>query len=178
MTPLDHYSLDQNAPAFSTCSAPLTLGDGYKSLDDGYSLRSFPTETTLTTKRNSDGIQNGLYRNISSLSDAYSNPYQRQYQPPSHRNWSISSADLENGLLSRRPYFGGQQGDQQQIQAESVEDDDAGGYSGKEITCKWEAQPTAMQTVRCRLFVFIRWIVDGRHSCGLWMEGGFHEVTR
>jgi len=91
-TPLDQYSLRQNQTSFDSnfdlSSTPQSFHkEQYKGLADDYFLNEFVRQESLTSKRNSDGIQNGQ-SSFDSLNTYSTNQY--QYQPPTNGNWSAS----------------------------------------------------------------------------------------
>jgi hypothetical protein len=90
VTPLEQYSLRQNQPFDSNFDISPTAGaftkEQFKAYADDYFLNNLiRQQEPLTSKRNSDGIQNG--QSSFNSSNIYNT---NQYQPPSEGNWSAS----------------------------------------------------------------------------------------
>lgn len=89
VTPRDQYSLSQIQSSFDlqfdlSPTSESFNNDEYKGLADDYFLNEFVRQEPLTSKRNSDGLQNGF-----EILNPYSTQYQ-QYQPSTNGNWSAS----------------------------------------------------------------------------------------
>jgi hypothetical protein len=90
LTPLDQYSPRQNQTSFdsnfdSSSTTELFSKQQYANFVDDYFLNELVRQEPLTSKRNSDGVQNG-HTSFDSL-DIYNT---NQYQPTSDGNWSTS----------------------------------------------------------------------------------------
>ncbi|QDS70661.1 hypothetical protein FKW77_001078 [Venturia effusa] len=90
VTPLDHHSLGQTQPSFSSQldfspSSDSHSKSEYKGLEDDYFLDELVQREPLSSMRESHGVQNGF-----DLSSVYGNQFQR-HQPPFSRDWSNST---------------------------------------------------------------------------------------
>lgn len=100
VTPLDQYSFLQNQPAFdsqfdfSPFDESCNSEGEFRGLDNNYFMREFVAQEPLTSKRNSDGAQNGQ--------NASGNQYQQQYQSPANGHWSVSPTSTTSPPAPRK----------------------------------------------------------------------------